>query len=77
MKFLLGTTIDQFLRMPEYMKTETRVEMRLQFAKEYAAKAVKVHIDNKVGALVNVPGTLPQPTRTPAARAATPALFRN
>lgn len=54
-KFLLGTTIDQFLRMPEYMKTETRVEMRLQFAKEYAAKSVKVHIDGKVGALVNVP----------------------
>jgi len=55
MKFLLGTTIDQFLRMPEYMKTETRVEMRLQFAKEYASKAVKVHIDGKVGALVNTP----------------------
>lgn len=55
MKFLLGTTIDQFHRMPEYHKAETRVEMRLQFAKEYAAKAVKVHIDNKVGALVNTP----------------------
>lgn len=55
MKLLLGTTIDQFHRMPEYIKAETRVEMRLQFAKEYAAKAVKVHIDNKVGALVNTP----------------------
>jgi nanoRNase/pAp phosphatase (c-di-AMP/oligoRNAs hydrolase) len=55
MKLLLGTTIDQFHRMPEYIKAETRVEMRLQFAKEYAAKAVKVYIDNKVGALVNTP----------------------
>lgn len=55
MKLLLGTTIDQFHRMPEYIKAETRVEMRLQFAKEYAAKAVKVHIDGKVGALVNTP----------------------
>lgn len=55
MKLLLGTTVDQFHHMPEYIKAESRVEMRLQFAKEYAAKAVKVHIDNKVGALVNVP----------------------
>ena len=55
MKVLLGTTLDQLYRMPDYIKAESRVDMRMQFAKEYASKAVKVHIDGKVGALVNTP----------------------